>query len=353
MRAAIRAIEYHLPQQVLTNELLSTMFSQWSVEKIEKKTGIARRHIAAADECASDLAYAAALKLFASGACRAEEIDFILLCTQSPDYLLPTTACILQDKLGIPQTAGALDFNLGCSGFVYGLGLAKGLIETGQARNVLLLTAETYSKYIHDTDRSVRTLFGDAAAATLVSITSESETRLVNDALVENYESDSSLIGPFVYGTDGQGAENLIVSTGGGRNQRSVNGSGSIEIKSNGRTADNLYMNGPDVFNFTLRVVPPAVKQVLEHAGLTIDDVDLVVFHQANSYVLEHLRKKTEIPADKFWVSMQDYGNTVSSTIPIALKNAADAGKVRPGDLVLLVGFGVGYSWGATLVRWV
>src|ERR1700677_1922670 len=169
MKAVIRAIEYHLPEAVLQGQDLAREFPDWPVAKIESKTGISQRHIAAAGECSSDLGIAAAKKLFASGAAAAAEIDFLLFCTQSPDYFLPTTACLVQTALDIPTHAGALDFNLGCSGFVYGLSLAKGLIETGQAANVLLITAETYSKFIHPGDRSVRTIFGDAGAATLIN----------------------------------------------------------------------------------------------------------------------------------------------------------------------------------------
>ena len=206
MQAALSAIEYYLPEKTLSTADLSAEFPEWSVEKIDEKTGIRERHIAAPDECASDLAVAAARKLFASSACQPDAVDYLLFCTQSPDYFLPTTACLIQDRLGLPKTAGALDFNLGCSGFIYGLGLAQGLIASGQASNVLLLTAETYSKFLNPRDRSVRTIFGDAAAATL--LTAE--------------DSPNALIGPFVYGTDGSGGPNLIVPTGGTRRPRSA-----------------------------------------------------------------------------------------------------------------------------------
>jgi len=324
--AAVRAIEYHLPDTVLTNDELARAFPGWSPAKIAAKTGIVERRIAAPEECASDLAVAAARKLFASGACRPEEIDFILLCTQSPDYFLPTTACILQDRLGLPTSAGALDFNLGCSGFVYGLSLAKGLIETGQASNVLLLTAETYSKFLHPDDRSVRPLFGDAAAATLVQARPDGPP----------------WIGPFVFGTDGKGKDNLIVRAGGMRCRTREQTSPS---------SDHLCMNGPEIFTFALQVVPQAVEALLSRAEKTIDDVDLFVFHQANRYMMEHLREKLTIPAEKFVVALRHVGNTVSSTIPIALKEAMGQQLLPPGKLVLLVGFGVGYSWSATLIR--
>lgn len=333
---AVAGIAFSLPQKVVTTQDLASEFPEWSVEKIDSKTGIRERHIAAEDECASDLAEQAARKLFESGVCEPSTIDFILYCTQSPDYFLPTTACILQDRLGIPTTAGAYDFNLGCSGYIYGLGQAEGLIATGQASSVLLLTAETYSKFIHPQDRSVRTIFGDAASATLVRAT----------------EAAGPYIGPFVYGTDGSGAKNLMVPAGALRQphtqQTAVT---STDSQGNVRSQDHLFMDGGEIFNFTLSAVPASVRQLLEKAGLQLDVIDLFVFHQANKYMLEHLRKKMKLPDEKFVIAMSDCGNTVSSTIPIALKHAMDSGRMPSGTLAMLVGFGVGYSWGATLLR--
>jgi 3-oxoacyl-[acyl-carrier-protein] synthase-3 len=332
MKAAVRAIEYYLPDRVLSNDELSAEYGDWSGDKIQEKTGISERHIAADGQCASDLAVCAAQKLFSTGSCRPEDIDYLLLCTQSPDYFLPTTACVLQDRLGLPTSAGALDFNLGCSGFVYGLGLAKGLVETEQAQKVLLITAETYSKFIEPGDRSVRTIFGDAAAATLI------------DAVPT--DGDSPLIGPFVNGTDGRGAPNLIVAGGALRQPRDP-GCTAAPFPSGA-----LRMNGPEIFNFTLRVVPQTVKEILSKSCLGAADIDLFIFHQANQFMLGHLQRKLKIPDAKFWVGMKHCGNTVSSTIPIALKQAACEGRLSPGDRALLVGFGVGYSWGATVIRW-
>lgn len=337
MHASIAAIEYYLPPATVTTADLSSEFPDWSVAKIDEKTGIRDRHIAAEGECSSDMAVAAAGKLFDSGACRPGEIDFVLLCTQSPDYFLPTTACLIQDRLGVPTSAGALDFNLGCSGFVYGLGLAEGLIATGQASRVLLLTAETYSKFLNPRDRSVRTIFGDAAAATL----------LVAEA------GQVPAIGPFVYGTDGSGGPNLIVPTGGMRRPRTAESAVVAEDDTgNARSQDDLFMNGGEIFSFTIAAVPEAVGVLLKKSGLTMADVDRFVFHQANRYMLEHLRKRMKIPPEKFQLTMDHCGNTVSSTIPIGLKHAALDGRLAKGDRVMLVGFGVGYSWGATLVRW-
>lgn len=331
MHAAIHAIEYYLPERTLTTEQLARDFPDWSVEKIDEKTGVAVRHIAAPGECSSDLAVSAAEKLFASKVCERSEIDFLLFCTQSPDYLLPTTACLIQDRLGLKTSVGALDFNLGCSGFVYGLALAKGLIETGQAGSALLLTAETYSKFMSPDDRSVRTIFGDAGAATLL--------RGVDDIGTEQ-------LGPFLFGTDGSGAENLIVKSGGLR--WPVDQSSSVDQSEQ----HCLFMNGPEIFAFTLRTVPGVVRQLLAKAHCEKEEVDLYVFHQANRYMLESLRKATGIKPDAFVNEMSQTGNTVSSTIPIALKQMEQTGRLRYGMRVMLVGFGVGYSWSGCVLRW-
>jgi len=324
-RATISTLEYYLPSNTLTNDNLAEEFPEWNAAKIASKTGINIRHIASRAECSSDLAVAAARKIFDGGVVKKEDIEFLLFCTQTPDFALPTTACLIQDRLGIPETAGALDFNLGCSGFIYGLLLAKGLIETGQVKNVLLITAETYSKLIDPADKAVRTIFGDGAAATLVTAC----------------DDEMPSIGPTVLGTDGSGGGNLICARGGFR---------ETESSMNGHSA--LWMHGPEIFNFTLRVVPECVRQLLAKGGLKMDDVDLFVFHQANLYILEHLRKKLGIPENKFVVAIEKSGNTVSSTIPIALALALEEGRLKTGQIVMLVGFGVGYSWGATLLRW-
>lgn len=341
MQAVIKAIEYYTPSEVLSNEMLAKDNPDWPVEKIVKKIGISNRYIAGDGECASDLGVKAAQKLFQNNGYKAADIDFLLFCTQSPDYFLPTTACLIQDRLGIPTSAGAMDYNLGCSGYVYGLGLAKGLIETGQVKCVMLITAETYSKFIHPADMSVRSLFSDAAAATLLTC---SET---------DVQSKVPAIGPFVYGTDGRGGENLIVRVGALRfPNRSAHNEVAQVTKNQKRVSEHLYMNGSEIFTFTLLSVPKALHALLDMAGLELKDIDLFVFHQANKFMLEHLMKKLSIPKEKFYMNFQSIGNTVSSTIPIALKDALNEGVIKAGDLIALVGFGVGYSWGATLVHW-
>lgn len=340
MYAGIKAIEYHLPERVLSNEMLTEEFPEWPAEKIEEKTGIKERRIASEGECSSDLAASAAVKLFESGACDPADVDFLILCTQSPDYFLPTSSCILQDRLGIRRNTGAFDFNLGCSGFVYGLGIAKGLIETGQAGNVLLLTAETYSKFINPRDKSVRSLFGDAAAAILLGRVADSSV-------------NQPPIGPFIYGTDGRGASNLIVPCGGLRHRKPEPGDGPFTDEfGNTRGPEDLYMNGPEIFTFTLSAVPQAYRSLISKACIDEKEIDLFVFHQANRYMLEAIRKKISIPPEKYPVMIDSFGNTVSCTIPIALKELANEGKLFPGARVMLIGFGVGYSWAATMITW-
>lgn len=328
MYAKIEAIEYFLPRNEQTNEDLAKIFPEWNAEKITKKTGIFKRHIASADECSSDLAYQAAIKLFDSGVVKKDEIEYLLFCTQSPDYLLPTTACILQERLGLANSIGALDFNLGCSGYIYGLSLAKGLIESGQANNVMLLTGETYSKYINPDDKSVISIFGDAGSATLIKKSSESQPAISLPVL----------------GTDGSGCSNLIVENVGVRNF------GFYRSNDNVNRKNFLQMNGQEIFLFTLKTVPKAIDALLEKLNITKDDINLFIFHQANKYMLDHLRDKSNIPEDKFFIYMKQIGNTVSSSIPIALKEAVIQQRVKKGSAVMLVGFGVGYSWGACVV---
>jgi 3-oxoacyl-[acyl-carrier-protein] synthase III len=333
MKATIKAVSYYLPEQKLDNATINTLFPEWSVDKISSKTGIFQRHISAEDEFVSDMAIKASQKLFAENNIAPASIDFILLCTQSPDYFLPTTACLVQEALGIPTTAGALDFNLGCSGYIYGLAMAKGLIAAGIAKNILLITSETYSKFIHPKDKSNRTIFGDAAAATLIT----------------NGDGFASIL-DFELGTDGRGAKNLIVKKGAVRFPASENDEDFVDEFDNVRNDKNLYMNGTEIFNFTSGAVPGLVKATLEKNKFNGDDISLYIFHQANKYMLNHLRKKLEIPEEKFYYFLTNCGNTVSSTIPIALKEAVQSGAATKGNKVLLAGFGVGYSWGGCVL---
>ena len=334
--ARLKDIAVFYPSTVLGNDELAALYPEWPADKILEKTGISERRVAGVGQTAGDLAYEAAVNLFAQGQIAAEDIDFIILCTQAPDYVLPTTACLLQDRLGVSRQAGALDINLGCSGFVYGLSLAKGLIEMGAARCVLLLTADTYSKYIHPMDKSVRTLFGDAAAAT---------------AIVATADADET-IGPFVFGTDGSGAKNLIVEAGMFRMPKSQETATEMTDESgNVRTRENLYMNGAEVMAFSLKEVPKAADALLQKAGKSKEDIDFFVLHQANKFMLETLQRKMKISNNKFPILMKDIGNIVSSTIPVALFKMREHGMLAENKKLMLIGFGVGYSWSACLLN--
>ncbi|MBB3185971.1 3-oxoacyl-ACP synthase III family protein [Microbacter margulisiae] len=332
MQAYIKHISYYLPENKLTNEQLIQEFPEWTVEKVASKIGISTRHIATKDETSADMAYKAATNLFTEHNIQPSEIDFILFCTQSPDYFLPTSACILQQRLGIPQHAGALDFNLGCSGYIYGLSLAKGLISASIAHNVLLLTAETYSKFLHPMDKANRTIFGDGASATLIG--SEGIAAIQN----------------FSLGTDGGGYDRLIVKSRGMRHPDSI-GNLVFDEKNNPKSSDYLYMDGTEIFNFTLDVVPNLIQNTLVANHLKQEQIDQFIFHQANKYMLSYLRKKLQIPEDKFYYFLESVGNTVSSTIPIALKEAMHDSTIQSNHNVLLAGFGVGYSWGGTILK--
>ena len=330
MQSYIKAISYYLPSRFLDNKELAEIFPEWSAEKISDKVGIKKRYIASETETAADMAECAILKLFHEHFIDPNEIDFLLLCTQSPDYFLPTTACVLQYKLGLPTTIGALDFNLGCSGFVYGLSIAKGLISAGIGKNILLVTSETYSKHIHPRDKKNRTIFGDAAAATLVSIDGFAE---IND---------------FILGTDGRGAENLIVKNGAFRNKTNLSDIG-WDSSGNLDCGNHLYMNGSEIFDFTSQSVPNMVINTIIKNNLSINQINLFVFHQANKFMIEFLRKQLKIDKNKFYYFLEDVGNTVSSTIPIALYEAKKEEKLIKGP-ILLSGFGVGYSYGSVIL---
>lgn len=329
--AYIKGISYYLPEKIVTNEDLIEEFPEWSVDKIAKKVGVYSRHIAGENETAGDMAEKAALKLFDEYKISPNEIDFVLLCTQSPDYFLPSTACILQNRLGIPMTAGALDYNLGCSGCVYGLAMAKGLIAGGIAKNILLLTAETYNKYLHPSDKSNRSIFGDGAAACLIS--------------TEGFAK----IGEFSLGTDGSGAENLILETGAAR-KKEVTGKNTVDEDGHQKYDDYLYMNGSAIFNFTLDAVPAMLKKILEKNHLEKEQIDYFVFHQANKFMLNTIRKICVLPKEKFYVNLEETGNTVSSTVLIGLKQCLDTGTINKNMRVMVSGFGVGLSWGGTVL---
>ncbi len=338
MAAYINYISSYLPKNKRTNEDIAHRHPEWSVEKISLKVGIEQRHLANSNETAGDMAFIAAESLLNDNKLNRDDIDYIILCTQSPDYMLPSTACVLQHRLGLSKHCGAFDYNLGCSGYVYGLGIAKGFILSGQAKNVLLLTAETYTKYISDQDKGNKTIFGDGATATLVT------SNVIDGSL--NLE-----IGNFVYGTDGSGAESLIVKNGASRHPAK---DGTDEFDEEGnfvRNNNHIYMDGKAIFNFTAFEVPKLVKETLNVNQTKKEDVDLFVFHQANAYMLDTVRKRCGIDAEKFFVDIKTVGNTVSNSIPIALAKAKKQYRLENVRSILISGFGVGLSMAAVILN--
>ncbi len=319
---AIGPIAVYLPAHVETNDDLQREMPQWDLELIAEKTGVFRRHIAAPDECSSDLGVAAAQRLFDEHQIDPRSIDFLLFCTQTPDYPLPTTACLMQERLGLRTDVGAMDFNLGCSGFVYGLSLADGLIRSGSVKRCLLVTAETYSKFIHPTDRSLRTIFGDAGVATLIEASPECSLKA------------------FVYGTDGRGADTLLVTCGGHRKEPNVH-----RPRGRKRWPSDLYMDGPSLMSFTVAEIPGLIDRVLQLAGWSKEEVDLFLMHQATDKLLRQLQFVLGLDDRRMPIRMRDYGNTVSSTIPILIDLMRAEGRLAPHAKAVMIGFGVGWSW--------
>ena len=323
MKVKISANAYYLPETLENIETLQNDNPDWDMPKILGKTGIRSRFISNKGQTAVDMAYEAAKKLFQDKD-NYESIDLLVLVTQSPDYVLPTSACILQDRLGLSKQCMAFDVNLGCSGFVYALSIVASLIEAGVANKGLILCADTYSKYIDKNDRTCRPLFSDGASATMI----------------ETCELDN--LGPFELGTDGSGYKHLIVKNSGSRLDEVV-----LE-----RGRSSLEMNGSDVFLFTMNRVPQCINNLLKRSGRSLCDIDLFVFHQASKLVIENIVRLMSLDIDKVFTNFEHIGNTVSASIPIALKDADNQGRLKQGDTVMLVGFGVGLSWGATIINW-
>ncbi|MEM6688526.1 MAG: ketoacyl-ACP synthase III [Planctomycetota bacterium] len=321
--AQLGPIVVHLPERVETNEDLQRENPRWDLAAIAAKTGIECRHIAEPDETAADLAVKAAERLISEQTIDPASIDFLLLCTQTPDYPLPTTSCLIQDRLGLSTKCGAMDFNLGCSGYIYGLAVADGLIASGVASNVLLLTAETYTKYIDPEDRSLRTIFGDGAAATLVSC------------------GDQPSLYGFQFGSDGSGGDMLLVGDGGARPTADA-----IKPRHRKRWKSRLYMDGPSLISFTVDAIPRMIDEILAGEELSKRDIDKFLMHQATWKMLDQLRQRMEVSEARVPIELSDIGNTVSCTIPILIDRLRKRDELTPGSRQMLVGFGVGLSWG-------
>ncbi|MDG1510619.1 MAG: ketoacyl-ACP synthase III [Mariniblastus sp.] len=320
--AAVGPIAVHLPERIESNADLVADNPRWDMDLIASKTGIYNRHVAGPEECSSDLGVKAAEKLFKEYSIDRSSIDFLFFCTQTPDYPLPTTACLIQDRLGLPTNCGALDFNLGCSGYVYGLSLCDGLIRSGAAKRILFITAETYTKLIDKQDRTLRTIFGDGAAATLIE------------------SNDEPSLWAFKFGTDGKGANTLLATENGFRNPEDA-----ISPRHRRRWKSDLYMDGPALINFTVGQIPGMLKEVLKDANMTSQDVGYYLFHQATYKMLSQLQQVMEVEEAKVPILLRDLGNTVSSTLPILINQMRSRGDMTPEMKNMLVGFGVGWSW--------
>lgn len=328
MGCKIQNIEFVLGSKKISNLDLHNLNPSYNFDKFEKKVGINYRYNEINGNVIT-LAKKSINKLLNKIEIDKSEIDYLIFCTQSPEYLIPTNACVLQNECGLSTNTGAVDINLGCSGYTYGLSLAKALIESNQADNVLLVTSETYSRYINKKDLVNRLIFSDASTSSLIS------------------RSESNDIGLFQFGTDGSGFDKLIVKNNYFTKQ--LNPDTKSYGNNNYYTDNDLFMNGPEVFNFTLKQVPNLIKNVLLKNNKEINEIDKIVLHQANKFLLKAIAKKSTIDFEKFFINLESYGNTVSNTIPIALKEFSK--NIEDYKSVLLGGFGVGLSWSGCVIN--
>jgi 3-oxoacyl-[acyl-carrier-protein] synthase-3 len=315
-----------VPSQVLTNEDLSRMVDT-SDEWILSRTGIRERHIASPRESTATLAADAAAKALIVAGVPARRIDLIIVATSLPEHYFPSTACIVQDRLGAGDAA-AFDILAACSGFVYALSVASQMIVSGAYNCALVIGSETLSRLIDWNDRSTCVLFGDGAGA----------------VVVQSSEKPGGLLS-FSLHADGSGSDSLIVPAGGSKLPATLE-----TIEDNKHT---IVMDGKSVYRFATRVIETSVREAIAKAGLSLEDIRLIVPHQANRRIIESAAKDMEIPMDRFVVNVDRYGNTSSASIPIALCEAVAGGRIHAGDNIVFVAFGGGLTWGSAVVKWV
>jgi 3-oxoacyl-[acyl-carrier-protein] synthase III len=309
----------------VTNVDLAAQNPGWNADKIFKKTGIRQRHVVSEGETAADLGVRAAERLFNQSGFDRQSVDTLIVCTQSPDHFLPGDSSLIQERLGLPTTCAAFDVTLGCSGYTYGLWLARALITSGSSQNALLISTDTYSRYCDLHDMATVTLFGDAAGAIL---------------LTGDPQKAQAEIGLTVLCTDGRGAYNLIVRDGAARSP------------SRPDAPPRLYMNGPEIVSFTLNSVKAGIDRLLNATGLGWDQVDLFLMHQANRFPLDSLRLKMGVDPERLPIDIEQTGNTVNASIPLLISRLIERGQLRGPKTSVLTGFGVGYSWAMSLVKW-
>jgi 3-oxoacyl-[acyl-carrier-protein] synthase-3 len=336
-QATIHDIAVALPAQIMGNDELIDGLPKNQRILLIRHTGIMQRHVAAADETALDLGERACRLLFKAHPQLQEDVDTLIFCTQSTDHILPPNSCILHGRLGLDVSVAAFDIPHACSAFLYAIHLARALVASGSARNVLVVTADTYSKFIHPLDLSTRLVFGDGAAATWIGL-STGERGVVD----------------VMCGTAGANYDNFIIPAGGCRQplldsvrrQEQRDGNGNV------RSPANIPMMGHDLLAFVSTYIPDHVRALLARNDISLEAVDWFIFHQASGVVLDTLTRQLGAESGKVFRYLETVGNTVSASIPIALRAAIDDGAVKPGQLVLLCGFGAGLSWGSALVRW-
>jgi len=323
--STIAGLGCYLPERVLTNiELAKTVDT--TDEWIQKRTGVRERRIAAPTEATSDLAYRAAQEALRAAGVAATDLDFIVVGTTTPDMVFPNVACLLQKRLGA-RSIGCLDVSAACSSFVYGLSVAHGAIVSGQAETVLVVGAETLSRITNWRDRATCILFGDCAGAAVLRPARPGHGFL-----------------SFCLGGDGSGQETLCLTGGGSRRPASFE---TVE-----RGEHYVSMKGPEVYQFAVRVIPAAAAEALRRADLRPADVDFVIPHQANIRIIESSARRLHVPLSKFFINVQRYGNTSAASVPVALYEAVQTGRIEEGRVGVLVTFGAGYTWGACAIRW-
>lgn len=304
------------------------------IDKIISATGVDMRHQVDEKTCASDLCLQACENLLHGLNWEKSSVDILIFISQTPDYILPATACALHGRMGLSKHCIAFDVNLGCSGYVYGLYLVSQMLEAGIFKRGILLAGDTITKVSSKLDKSVYPLFGDAGTATALEYGAKEQ---------HSY---------YVLGTDGSGAQDLVVPAGGFRLPKNTE-TEKLVADSNGnqRAKTHLKMDGAAVFSFTLKEVPALLRELLEFANVTYETVDAFVFHQANGFMLNHLRKKTKVPLEKMLISLGDYGNTSSASIPLAINHRLASVLEKTEQQLALVGFGVGFSYAAGMLR--
>lgn len=315
----------YLPEKIMTNKDLENIVDT-SDEWIVSRTGIRERRIASTDMATSDLATRAAEKALIDAGITADEIDLIIVATATPDMSFPSTACLVQANLKA-SNAAAFDLAAGCSGFVYGIVTGSQFIKAGLYKKVLVIGAETLSKILDWTDRNTCVLFGDGAGAAVLAET----------------ESGYGIIGAQL-GADGSGGDLLKLPAGGSRNPASA--------ETVTQRMHFVHMNGNEVFKFAVKIMGEAAINALEQAGLSANDVDCLIPHQANNRIIQSAAKRLKLPMDKVIVNVDKYGNTSAASIPIALEEAVHGGKIKQGDIVVLVGFGAGLTWASAVIKW-